>query len=137
MALDRNNRNYYYNLGRCVAIVEIMNELPKTFRSLVFDNAFEKLPFQLNEALAKDKHNLHDELMSVAEVILADGNEFPKGLLTAYDTNGSFWIGLYHEGKYLDDTYHDVYGNAETVILDNIPEQISPIASNKIEELVK
>ena len=30
MALDKTNKNYFYNVGRTVAIVEIMNELPDT-----------------------------------------------------------------------------------------------------------
>ncbi len=123
MALDKENENYYYNLGRTVALVEIMNGLDGKFMIKVFDNAFQNLPHHLKKALFNDKHNLHKELLEPADVVLMHG-EIPHGILTEYDISGSYAIGYYHEKAYLDTTYHGVYGKVETEVVEHIPERI-------------
>lgn len=123
MALDKNNKNYYYNLGRTVALVEIMNGLDGMFMSKVFDNAFAYLPYHLKKALFNEKHNLHKELLEPADVVLMHG-EIPHGILTAYDKTGSYAIGYYHEKHYLDSTYHGVYGKVETEVVEHVPERV-------------
>lgn len=55
MALNKDFKDYSYNLGRTVAVVEIINGLRQTFASDVANNAKDKLPYQLTEALKK--HN--------------------------------------------------------------------------------
>ena len=88
MSLNKENKNYCYNLGRTVALVEIINKLEHTFMSKVYDNAFVYLPYQLRNALFNDKHNLHKELLEPAHVVLMEG-EIPHGILTSYDKTGS------------------------------------------------
>ena len=53
MALNKDFKDYSYNLGRTVAVVEIINGLRETFASQVADNAKDKLSYQLKEALKK------------------------------------------------------------------------------------
>ena len=53
MGLNKDFKDYSYNLGRTVAVVEIINGLRETFASQVADNAKDKLPYQLKEALKK------------------------------------------------------------------------------------
>lgn len=144
MALNKENKNYYYNLGRVVAIVEIMNNLDHMFMSKVFDNAFAYLPYQLKKALFNDKHNLHKELLDPADVVLMKG-EIPHGILTAYDQTGAYAIGYYHQKAYLDETYHGVFGKVETEVTEHVPEHVdySPdgvnagVKDNIIDELMK
>ena len=123
MALDKEFKNYYYNLGRTVALVEIMNKLPQTFAGLVFDNANEKLPYQLNEALKRDSHKLHKELVEPADVVLNHG-ELPSKVLSSVDAHGTYWIGYYHQKSYLADTYKGVYGEVETEVSEHVPEKV-------------
>lgn len=123
MALNKENRNYHYNLGRTVALVEIINNLPHTFAGLVFDNANEKLPYQLNEALKRNSHNLHKELIEPADVVLNQG-ELPSKVMTAVDPFGKYWIGYYHQKSYLADTYQGVFGKVETEVTEHVPERI-------------
>ena len=47
MALDKEFKDYSYNLGRTVAVVEIINGLHQTFAADVANNAKDKLPFLL------------------------------------------------------------------------------------------
>ena len=124
MALDKNNKNYFYNVGRTVAIVEIMNELPDTWRGKVCDNAHQNLPYQLKKALFNERHNLHKELLDPAHVTLMEG-DLPKTLMTVEDKTGLFWIGYYHEKAYLDETYKGIYGKVETTIEEHVPDQIA------------
>ena len=124
MALDKNNRNYFYNVGRTVALVEIMNELPDTWRGKVCTNANQNLPYQLKKALFNERHNLHKELLDPANVTLMEG-ELPKTLMSVPDKTGSFWIGYYHEKAYLADTYKGIYGKVETTIEEHVPEPIT------------
>lgn len=123
MALDKSNRNYYYNLGRTTALVEIINNLPPIFSCLVFDNANEKLPYQLNEALKRNRHNLHKELIEPADVVLNQG-ELPSKVMTTVEPIGKFWIGYYHQKSYLDNTYKGVFGKVETEVTEHIPELV-------------
>ena len=135
MALDKNYKDYSYNLGRTVAVVEIMNGLPKTFRSDVFDNAMQKLPYQLNQALLKHKHNLFGELVEPAGVILNNW-KLPSKVLSAIDPTGRFWTGYYHEKSYLADTYKGIYGTEETTVEHHTPERIEVTGGdNAIDEL--
>lgn len=124
MALDKNNKNYFYNVGRTVAIVEVMNELPDTWRGKVCTNANQNLPYQLKKALFNERHNLHKELLDPAHVTLMEG-ELPKTLMTVEDKTGLFWIGYYHEKAYLDETYRGIYGKVETTIEEHVPEPIT------------
>ncbi len=136
MALSKENKNYYYNLGRTVALVEIINGLKNTFASLVFDNAKEKLPYQLAEALKKDAHNLHKELLEPADVVLNKG-DLPSKMMTAVDPVGRYWIGYNHEKSYLEDTYKGIYGKEEITIECHTPEHIdaTDLGDNRIDEL--
>ena len=54
MALNKDFKDYSYNLGRAVAVVEIINGLRQTFASDVANNAKDKLPYQLTEALKNE-----------------------------------------------------------------------------------
>ena len=123
MGLNKDNENYYYNLGRTVALVEIMNGLSTRLMSQVFDNAFAALPYQLKKALFNDKHNLHAELLEPANVVLMKG-EIPHGVMTACDSNGSYAIGYYHQKHYLEEKYHGIYGKVETVVVEHVPEKV-------------
>lgn len=121
MALNKENKNYYYNLGRVVAIVEIIEDV-KLF-SLVFDNAREKLPYHLNKALLKEKHNLHAELLDPANVVLMEG-DLPSHVITAVDSTGVYAIGYYHQKSYLQGKYNGVFGLVETTIEHHVPYKI-------------
>jgi hypothetical protein len=136
MALEKENKNYYYNLGRTVAVVEIMNGLQTTFSNKVFENAREALPYQLREALKKLTHNLLRELVEPADVVLNYG-ELPLKVMTSVDPMGLYWIGYYHEKAFLADTYKGVYGKVETTIEKHSPVRIdvSQCADNIINEL--
>ena len=136
MALDKTNKNYFYNVGRTVAIVEIMNELPETWRGKVCTNAYQNLPYQLKKALFNERHNLHKELLDPANVTLMEG-ELPKTLMSVEDKTGLFWIGYYHEKAYLADTYKGIFGKVETTIEEHVPERIDVPADtdNTIDDL--
>lgn len=135
MALDKQNKNYYYNLGRVVSLVKIINDLDPLFVSRVYDNASDKLPYQLREALKKHNHSLIGELVECADVVLK--NDFPTHVLAPED-GGMYWFGYYHENKYLSDTYNGVYGNVETEISEHCPDPIVVSStSNDIESLKK
>lgn len=129
MALDKTNKNYFYNVGRTVAIVEIMNELPDTWRGKVCTNAYQNLPYQLKKAL-------FNELLDPAHVTLMDG-ELPTTLMSVEDKTGLFWIGYYHEKAYLTDTYKGIFGKVETTIEEHVPEHIDVPADtdNTIDDL--
>lgn len=136
MALDKENKNYYYNLGRVTAIVEEMNDVPHNFLGKVFDNANNILPYWLKKSLSNDKHNLHKELLEPADVVLMHG-EIPKTLMTVVDNNGSFYIGYYQQKAYMTEKYNGVYGKEETIIEHHTPERIEAPDSmdNTISEL--
>lgn len=135
MALDKKYKDYGYNMGRAVAVVEIINGLPRTFASDVFDNALQKLPYQLKTALAKEKHNLHRELVEPADVVLNHG-ELPSKPISAIDHSGRYWIGYYHEKSYLADAYWGIYGIEETTVEHHTPERIEVTGGdNAIDEL--
>ena len=135
MGLNKENKDYFYNLGRTVALVEIMRGLPKTFISRVFDNAFANLPYNLSKALVMDSHNLHAELLGPANVVLMQG-ELPHGILTAYDPSGRYTIGYYHEMAYLDDKYKGAFGKVENVVEHHTPERLDAMVDdNSIGEL--
>lgn len=123
MGLDKNNKNYFYNLGRVVAIVEIMEDTHPSWVRKVFSNASENLPYNLRQALAHDKHNIHGELIDPADIVLNRG-ELPKTPISACDGNGQFWIGHYHERHYLDRTYKGVFGKVETTVEKHVPERV-------------
>lgn len=123
MALDKNNKNYYYNLGRTVAIVEIIENQPISWKRKVFENAFVNLPYNLKNALKNSRHNIHNELIEPADIVL-NGGEIPKEPMTAVDMNGLFWIGYYHEADFLDRTYKGVFGKVETTIEKHVPERV-------------
>jgi hypothetical protein len=138
MGLDKENKNYCYNLGRVVALVEIVNGLQITFAGDVFNNAKDKLPYQLKEALRKEKHNLHGELIDPADVVLNSG-ELPSKPMTTVDVTGKYWIGYYHEKAYLADAYKGIYGIEEYIIEHHSPERIDVPEGmdNSIDELRK
>lgn len=136
MALDKTNKNYYYNLGRVTAIVELMNDMPYNFVGKVFDNANNILPYWLKKSLFNDKHNLHKELLEPADVVLIHG-EIPKTLMTVVDKNGSFYIGYYQQKSYITETYGTAIGKVETTIEEHVPERIDVPADtdNTIDDL--
>ena len=123
MALNKDFKDYSYNLGRTVAVVEIINGLRETFASQVADNAKDKLPYQLKEALKKTSHNIHKELIEPADVVLNHG-ELPSKPVTSIDPMGRYWIGYYHEKAYLADIYNGIFGKVETIIEEHVPEHI-------------
>jgi hypothetical protein len=123
MALNKEFKDYSYNIGRAVAVVEIINGLRETFASQVADNAKDKLPYHLKEALKKTSNNIHKELLEPADVVLNHG-ELPSKPVTTIDPMGRYWIGYYHEKAYLADTYKGVFGKVETTIEEHVPEHI-------------
>ena len=136
MGLNKDFKDYSYNLGRAVAVVEIINGLRETFASQVADNANDKLPYQLYEAVKKTSHNLHKELIEPADVVLNHG-ELPSKSVTTIDPMGRYWIGYYHEKAYLADTYKGIFGKVETTIEEHVPERIDVPADtdNAIDDL--
>jgi len=122
MALDKTSRNYFYNLGRTVALVEIMNGVERLVTQ-VNDNASEKLPYQLREALKKKDHNLINELIDPSDVVLNQGT-LPSKVLDSATEGNTYWVGYYHEKAYLDETYHGVYGKVETEVSEYMPERV-------------
>lgn len=136
MALNKEIKDYSYNLGRAVAVVEIINGMRETFASQVADNTNDKLPYQLKEALKKQQHNIHKELIEPADVVLNHG-ELPSKPLTAIDPMGRYWIGYYHEKAYLANTYKGIFGKVETTIEEHVPEHIDVPADtdNTIDDL--
>ena len=136
MGLNKDFKDYNYNLGRTVAVVGIINGLRETFASQVADNANDKLPYQLYEAVKKTSHNLHKELIEPADVVLNHG-ELPSKPVTTIDPMGRYWIGYYHEKAYLADTYKGIFGTVETTIEEHVPERIDVPADtdNTIDDL--
>lgn len=136
MGLNKDFKDYNYNLGRTVAVVGIINGLRETFASQVADNANDKLPYQLYEAVKKTSHNLHKELIEPADVVLNHG-ELPSKSVTTIDPMGRYWIGYYHEKAYLADTYKGIFGKVETTIEEHVPERIDVPADtdNAIDDL--
>lgn len=136
MGLNKDFKDYNYNLGRTVAVVGIINGLRETFASQVADNANDKLPYQLYEAVKKTSHNLHKELIEPADVVLNHG-ELPSKPVTTIDPMGRYWIGYYHEKAYLADTYKGIFGKVETTIEEHVPERIDVPADtdNAIDDL--
>lgn len=136
MALNKELKDYAYNLGRTVAVVEIMNGLRETFASDVANNAKEKLPYQLTEALKKINHNIYKELVDPADVVLNHG-ELSSKVITAIDSEGRYWIGYYHEKSYLTDTYCGIFGREEVTVEHYTPEHIdvSSGMDNSVDEL--
>ena len=136
MALNKDFKDYSYNLGRTGAVVEIINGLRETFASQVADNANDTLPYQLYEAVKKTSHNLHKEMIEPADVVLNHG-ELPSKSVTTIDPMGRYWIGYYHEKAYLADTYKGIFGKVETTIEEHVPERIDVPADtdNAIDDL--
>ena len=136
MGLNKDFKDYNYNLGRTVAVVGIINGLRETFASQVADNANDKLPYQLYEAVKKTSHNLHKELIEPADVVLNHG-ELPSKPVTTIDPMGRYLIGYYHEKAYLADTYKGIFGKVETTIEEHVPERIDVPADtdNAIDDL--
>ena len=136
MALNKDYKDYSYNLGRAVAVVEIINGLRITFASDVFDNALQKLPYQLKTALNKEKHNLHKELVEPADIVLNHG-ELPSKTVSTIDPSGRYWIGYNHEKSYLANEYKGIYGIEETTVEHYTPDHIDvrPDTDNTIDEL--
>ena len=136
MGLNKDFKDYNYNLGRTVAVVGIINGLRETFASQVADNANDKLPYQLYEAVKKTSHNLHKELIEPADAVLNHG-ELPSKPVTTIDPMGRYWIGYYHEKAYLADTYKGIFGKVETTIEEHVPERIDVPADtdNAIDDL--
>lgn len=134
MALDKESKNYCYNLGRTVAVVEAMNGVER-LASQVNDNAAEKLPFQLREALKKQNHNLLPELIDPADIVLK--GEMPSKVLEPMQGN-TYWVGYYQEKSYLEKTYKGIFGKVETEVTEHIPERVvATTTDNVIDELKK
>lgn len=131
MALEKNCKNYYYNLGRCVAVVEIM--VNRKMYAAVAINPSEKLRYSLDKAIMMERHNLHGELCDIMKVVGLE--KLPSRILTALDLKGQYDIGYYHEKEYLDATYGGTYGVEETVVTETIPENVSPIQDNTLPDL--
>ena len=134
IGLNKESRDYFYCLGRIVACVEITNQC--NIASHVYNNAKTALAYQLREALTKSTHNVHKEIIEVAEVVLS--KELPSRVLTAIDKNGTYWIGYYHEVQYLQKKYNGLFGNIKTTVTRHSPEIIkSNIISKPIADLLR
>lgn len=134
IGLNKESRDYCYCLGRIVACVEITNQC--NIASRVYNNAKTALAYQLREALTKSTHNVHKEIIEVAEVVLS--KELPSRVLTAIDKNGTYWIGYYHEMQYLQKKYNGLFGNIKTTVIRHSPEIIkSNIISKPIADLLR
>ena len=136
MALDKTKKDYYYNLGRVTALVELMTAVPANFVGKVFDNANNMLPYWLKKALFNDKHNLHKELLEPADVVLMHG-EIPKKMMSVVDKNGCFYIGYYHQKSYIAEKYGCFIGKEEVIVKEHTPEPVAvPVnRDNGIDEL--
>lgn len=133
MALDKENKSFYYNLGRAVAVVELMNGVELVRQ--VNDNAAQKLSYELREALKKQNHNLIQELVEPADIVLKE--ELPSKVLEPEQGN-VYWVGYYHEKSYIDNTYHGIYGKVSTEVVEHTPEIIEASnVMNGIKELKK
>lgn len=135
MGLDKTNVDYYYNLGRLIAIVEIMNDLDVLFINRVIENPKQGMPFQLREACRKMNHVLYKELMSADENV-ALKKDFESEQIKP-EPCGRVFIGYYHEKKYIGDNYK-VLGNVSTTVEHHDPEPVSDLNQpNEISELKK
>ncbi len=94
MALDNIFNNFFYNLGRVVAITETMNDV----KNLVI------------QVKKKQNHNLLPELIDPADIVL--NGELPSQVLEPEKGN-PYWIGYYHEKAYLDKVLAEAFKDQE------------------------
>ena len=120
MALDVNNNNAYYLLGRYVAVVERSNN--EVMRAAQMEN------IQQNTAMLmrydRNKTYFFDIRQEIMSKVGADG--FPEKVLE--DANGGrFWLGYYHQKSALPMFVEKVERHN--------PDRVTPVESNEIEEL--
>lgn len=128
MALDRDCKNYFYRLGRLVAVVEKMAKVPQTFSGSVYDNAEQKLLPDLRDTLnnankVTEKHPLTDELFELASVGL-DERKIPFECIGNTGHGMTYWLGYEHEKKYIMDNYPSLCGMAVTEVYYHVPEHV-------------
>ena len=120
MALDVNNKNAYYLLGRYVAVVERSNNEPFTSGQLhnIQENTSNLMRYDLNKTRFMD---VRQQIMSN---LTADG--WPERVHEDAE-GGRFWIGYYHQKaalpKFVDKVEH------------HTPERVEPLENNEIEDL--
>lgn len=120
MALDKNNKNVFYLLGRYVAVVERSNGVE--FNSTQMHNIQ-----QATETLMRYDRNVSnytEERMQIMSNLSADG--FPKKVLEDED-GGRFWIGYYHQKATMP----------TEVVTHHTPTAVKAVESNEIKELEK
>jgi len=122
MALDVNNKNAYYLLGRYVAVVERSNNEPLTSGQLH--------NIQSNTANLMRYDRFKSKFMDVRQQILSNlsSDGWPEKVLEDAD-GGRFWIGYYHQKAALPMFVEDVTHHT--------PERLDPLDNNEIEELKK
>ena len=120
MALDVNNKNAYYLLGRYVAVVERSNNETFTSGQLhnIQENTSNLMRYDLNKTRFMD---VRQQIMSN---LTADG--WPERVHEDAE-GGRFWIGYYHQKaalpKFVDKVEH------------HTPERVEPLENNEIEDL--
>lgn len=121
MALDKNNTNIYYLLGRYVAVVERSNneELSATQMHNIQDCTDNLVRYDRNRT------NYTEERMEIMSKVPADG--WPRRVFENED-GGRFWIGYYHQKAVFP---------MQTNIVRHTPEQVNAVTNNEIEELKK
>lgn len=120
MALDVNNKNAYYLLGRYVAVVERSNNEP--FTSGQLHN------IQSNTANLMRYDRFKSKFMDVRQQILSNlsSDGWPEKVLE--DADGSrFYVGYYHQKSALPMFVEKVERHN--------PDRVTPVESNEIEEL--
>lgn len=134
MALDRKNTDRHYNIGRLTAVIQLMNDLDVLFTNRVSENPKQALDIQVRDACRKQKHVLYDEFMNIYEILFNE--DFESQMMKPVDC-GRFFIGCYHEKKYISDTYPAI-GNVSTTVQTHEPDVVSVLSTtNEIPDLHK
>ena len=120
MALDINNKNAYYLLGRYVAVVERSNNQQFTNSQLhnIQDNT------SILTRYDRNKSGFMEVRQQIMSNLTADG--WPEKVLEDAD-GGRFFIGYYHQKSSLPMFVEKVERHN--------PDRVTPVASNEIEEL--
>ena len=119
MALDKNNTNIYYLLGRYVAVVERSNN--EEFNASQMHN----IQDCTDNIIRYDRNikNYAEERIDIMSKAPAEG--WPKRVFEDED-GGRFWIGYYHQKAVFP---------MQTEIVKHIPELVNAVPNNEIEDL--
>ncbi len=120
MALDLNNKNAYYLLGRYVAVVERSNNEPFTSGQLhnIQDNPANLMRYD------RFKTKFMASRQQIMSNLSAEG--WPDKVLEDAD-GGRFWLGYYHQKAELPMFVESVTHHT--------PDRVAPVESNEIDEL--